>query len=99
MRPGTTGLTRQFRDACRRHTVQAAARPVVTVIHPPMLHHLFPLIDMSEQLAIGRLVTHSAIERRVQYPHVILLKGPAAPQQAGRSGWPQTNQALPLPFP
>jgi hypothetical protein len=36
--------------------------PVVIVIHPPALDHVFHLIDVQEQLAIEQFVTHATIE-------------------------------------
>jgi hypothetical protein len=63
MRPDAAILATQFGKACRCHIAQAAVRPVMIVIHPPTLHNVFHLIDMQEQFAIEKLITHSAVKR------------------------------------
>jgi hypothetical protein len=46
LRPETAGLATQFSEACRCHISQAAVGPVVIVIHPPTLDHVFHLIEV-----------------------------------------------------
>jgi hypothetical protein len=69
MRPDAVGLATQFGKACRCHIAQAAMGPVMIIIHPPTLHNVFRLSDMQEQLAIDKLVTHSAVKQI----HVLIL--------------------------
>ena len=45
MGPDKTGLTRQFRKACRCRMAQANVRPVAIVIPPPVLHNMLHSID------------------------------------------------------
>jgi hypothetical protein len=45
-RPEATDLATQFSEACQSHITQAAVGPVVIVIHPPTLDHVFHFIQM-----------------------------------------------------
>ena len=67
MRPGAAGLATQFGEACRRRVAQATVRPVVIVIHPPMVESAQWAVQnlLDKPQTRSRLRSYYAKEQRI----------------------------------